>query len=41
MKDTAIPGLVLKDHGRGKVAWLPWDLGQLYYQALRRLRTPG
>jgi hypothetical protein len=32
MKDTAIPGLVLKDHGQGKVAWLPWDLGQLYYR---------
>jgi hypothetical protein len=32
MKDTAIPGLILKDHGRGKVAWLPWDLGQLYYR---------
>ena len=32
MKDTAIPGLVLKDHGRGKVAWLPWDLGRLYYR---------
>ena len=32
MEDTAIPGLVLKDHGRGKVAWLPWDLGRLYYR---------
>jgi hypothetical protein len=32
MKDTVIPGLVLKDHGRGKVAWLPWDLGQLYHR---------
>ena len=32
MRDTAIPGLVLKDHGRGRVAWLPWDLGRLYYR---------
>jgi hypothetical protein len=32
MRDTAIPGLVLRDHGRGKVAWLPWDLGRLYYR---------
>src|SRR5262249_26473929 len=32
MKDTAIPGLVQKDHGRGKVAWLPWNLGQLYHR---------
>jgi Hypothetical glycosyl hydrolase 6 len=30
-KDTASPGLILKDHGKGKIAWLPWNLGALYY----------
>jgi hypothetical protein len=31
-KDTASPGLVLKSYGSGKVAWLPWNLGSLYYR---------
>jgi hypothetical protein len=31
-KDTDAPGLILKDYGSGKVAWLPWDLGSLYYK---------
>ncbi len=30
-KDTTAPGLILKDHGAGRVAWLPWDIGALYY----------
>jgi hypothetical protein len=30
-KDTDAPGLILKDVGKGKVAWLPWDIGGLYY----------
>ena len=30
-KDTESPGLILKQAGNGKVAWLPWNLGQLYY----------
>jgi hypothetical protein len=31
-KDTDAPGLILRDIGKGRVAWLPWDLGALYYQ---------
>jgi hypothetical protein len=31
-KDTDAPGLILKDYGQGRVAWLPWDIGSLYYQ---------
>jgi hypothetical protein len=31
-KDTDAPGLVLQDHGQGRIAWLPWDIGALYYQ---------
>lgn len=32
MKDTSKPGLVFSKHGRGAVAWIPWDLGALYYR---------
>jgi Hypothetical glycosyl hydrolase 6 len=31
-KDTEDPGLLLKDIGTGKLAWLPWDIGGLYYR---------
>jgi hypothetical protein len=30
-KDTDAPGLILKDVGKGSVAWLPWNIGALYY----------
>jgi hypothetical protein len=30
-RDTDAPGLVLRDHGKGRIAWLPWDIGSLYY----------
>lgn len=30
-KDTDAPGLILKQFGKGTVAWLPWNLGSLYY----------
>ena len=30
--DTDDPGLVIKQMGKGKVAWLPWDIGSLYYR---------
>jgi hypothetical protein len=30
-KDTDAPGLVIKQFGRGTVAWMPWNLGALYY----------
>ena len=40
-KDTDAPGLILKPFGKGAVAWLPWNLGSLYYlhssEAHRRL----
>jgi hypothetical protein len=31
-QDTDDPGLVMKSIGKGKVAWLPWDIGGLYYR---------
>ncbi len=31
-KDTEDPGLINKTIGRGRVAWLPWDIGGLYYR---------
>jgi hypothetical protein len=31
-KNTEAPGLIVKESGKGKVAWLPWDLGTLYYR---------
>ncbi len=31
-KDTDVPGLILRDYGKGKCAWLPWDIGTLYYK---------
>jgi hypothetical protein len=40
-KDTDAPGLIVKQFGKGTVAWLPWNLGALYYmhssEAHRRL----
>jgi hypothetical protein len=32
MKDTDKPGLILEKRGAGEVAWLPWDVGELYYR---------
>jgi hypothetical protein len=31
-KDTTKPGLYLADYGKGKLAYIPWDLGGLYYR---------
>ena len=31
-KDTQQPGLVVRPAGKGTVAWIPWDLGALYYR---------
>jgi hypothetical protein len=31
-KDTEKPGLVIKNSGKGEIAWIPWDLGLLYYR---------
>jgi hypothetical protein len=35
--ETDIPGLAFADIGRGRVAWIPWDVGALYY----RHSSPG
>jgi hypothetical protein len=35
--ETTIPGLVFADYGKGKVAYIPWDVGGLYY----RHSSPG
>ncbi|HXB72273.1 MAG TPA: family 10 glycosylhydrolase [Candidatus Acidoferrales bacterium] len=31
-KDTTKPGLYVADYGRGKLAYIPWDVGDLYYR---------
>lgn len=30
--ETTVPGLVTADHGKGRVAYVPWDIGALYYR---------
>lgn len=30
--ETGKPGLLLADHGKGKIAYVPWDVGGLYYR---------
>jgi hypothetical protein len=30
-RDTESPGLILDKIGRGEIAWIPWDIGSLYY----------
>ena len=30
--ETTTPGLVFADHGKGRVAYIPWDVGGLYYR---------
>jgi hypothetical protein len=30
--ETTIPGLVFARHGRGRLAYIPWDVGGLYYR---------
>jgi Hypothetical glycosyl hydrolase 6 len=30
--ETTVPGLVLAQHGKGRVAYIPWDIGSLYYR---------
>jgi hypothetical protein len=30
--ETGVPGLVFATHGKGRVAYLPWDVGSLYYR---------
>ncbi len=35
--ETTIPGLVVSDYGNGKVVYVPWDVGGLYY----RHSSPG
>jgi hypothetical protein len=30
--ETTVPGLVFTEHGKGRVAYVPWDVGALYYR---------
>jgi Hypothetical glycosyl hydrolase 6 len=30
--ETTTPGLVLVEHGKGRAAYIPWDVGGLYYR---------
>ena len=30
--ETRVPGLVFATHGKGRIAYLPWDVGSLYYR---------
>ena len=30
--ETTTPGLVLAEHGKGRFAYIPWDVGGLYYR---------
>jgi hypothetical protein len=30
--ETTIPGLTVGTHGKGSVAYIPWDVGGLYYR---------
>ena len=30
--ETTVPGIVLTDHGKGRAAFIPWDVGGLYYR---------
>ena len=32
MHDTNKPGVVFVEKGKGSIAWIPWDLGALYYR---------
>jgi Hypothetical glycosyl hydrolase 6 len=52
MKDTETPAIVFREMGRGAIAWIPWNLGGMYYRhsliahaglfrdVIRRLATP-
>jgi hypothetical protein len=39
MTDTATRGIVFRQIGQGSIAWIPWNLGGLYYRL--SLRMPG
>ena len=30
--ETRVPGLVFAEHGKGRVAYVPWNVGALYYR---------
>lgn len=31
-KETTVPGLIVAKHGQGEMAYVPWDVGGLYYR---------
>jgi hypothetical protein len=32
LHDTDVPAIVLRQMGQGSVAWIPWNLGEMYYR---------
>jgi hypothetical protein len=30
--ETTVPGLLFTEHGKGRAAYIPWDVGALYYR---------
>ena len=30
--ETTVPGLVFVEHGQGRAAYVPWDIGRLHYR---------
>ena len=30
-EETGVPGLIVAEHGKGRIAWLPWNPGRSYY----------
>jgi hypothetical protein len=30
LKHTNIPALLIRDHGKGRIAYLPWQAGAIY-----------
>ena len=30
--ESTVPGLVFVEHGKGRAAYIPWDIGRLYYR---------
>lgn len=39
LHDTGKPGLHVADYGEGRLAYIPWDIGDLYYRASNALHS--
>lgn len=31
-RESETPGLLIADYGKGRIAWIPWDIGGMYYR---------